>query len=142
MPRDNYSQRMAKLLTSDAEGQEFVCKMLHVSREELERRYRAEAEEIRKQEKLLMPLIEWQPSPELIAQLAHYGWGALIVMIFASFGHVWWGVLASVAWASVKEFVFDTYVERAPFKDNLQDFSFYMLGMSTALCITSVSKFC
>lgn len=72
------------------------------------------------------------PSQQFITNFAHALGGYAIVLSFTIFGHVWLGVLAAVGWATLKEFVWDKYVEKQPFKDNLLDWSYYMLGTAVA----------
>lgn len=74
-------------------------------------------------------MFEWMPSNDLIAQLAHAGWGAFIVVAFGLFGHFWWGALGVLLYATLKEFVFDKYIERQSFHDNLHDWIYWMVGL-------------
>lgn len=76
-----------------------------------------------------MPLPKWMPSNWLIAQLAHVGWGALIVESLALHHHPYVGLAAASGWALGKEFIFDRLVEKQPFLDNLTDALFYGAGI-------------
>lgn len=91
------------------------------------------------------------PSFDLVAQLGHAGWGALIVLLFYVFFPralaqrifrklKWWhfavallGLTGVLAWALPKEFIFDTLVEGATQANNLKDFAFYMVGAGSVL---------
>lgn len=91
----------------------------------------------------------WEPSPDLLAQLGHAGYGALIVFVFyvffplarirQIFGKRWkWlaaviGVVGVLTWALPKEFIFDTLIERASQANNLRDLSFYLVGSGAAV---------
>ena len=63
----------------------------------------------------------------IVAQLAHFAWGAFFVDISLRVGLPWFTL--TPAWAAPKEFLFDTFVEDASQLDNAIDFSFYMAGM-------------
>lgn len=81
----------------------------------------------------------WFPSGNLIAGLSHFAWGALVVLAFALFGHLWIGLGAMAAFAAIKEFVFDALVEGQTTKDNLTDFVEYAGGFVLALVLWFVS---
>lgn len=70
---------------------------------------------------------------ELTAQFAHAGCACAIVLSFAHFGHEVAGVGVILAWAVLKEFVFDALVERQPLRSNLLDFSMYITGTVVAV---------
>ncbi len=82
------------------------------------------------------------PSVDFIAQMAHSGWGALIVSQFViwlpRFAWIddWLAALigsmaVSLLWAGPKEFLWDKYVEGQSFEDNMIDFAFYLIGAAT-----------
>jgi hypothetical protein len=81
----------------------------------------------------------WYPSPNLIAQLAHVGWGFLLVMATLFIGR-WrkWAdpvaaaVMVVAMYAEIKEFAFDIYIEKDPFMSSAKDFAFYMVGIAAA----------
>jgi hypothetical protein len=76
------------------------------------------------------PVFNW-----VTAQFAHFGWGALITLAFAYFNRPIPGVLAVLAWSTLKEFVVDKYLEKQPFLANLTDWAFYEFGSALALLL-------
>jgi len=77
----------------------------------------------------------WYPSENLIAGLGHFAWGEMVVMAFALYGHLWIGLGAMAGFAAVKEFVFDTFIEKDSQWDNLTDFAEYVAGFVAALLL-------
>ena len=63
----------------------------------------------------------------VVAQLAHFAWGALFVDVALHFQLPWFSI--TPAWAASKEYVWDTYMEHATQVDNTIDFAFYIAGM-------------
>ena len=82
-----------------------------------------------------MKLPHWMPSPDFIAQAAHFGWGCLIVVAFSLFRGMVYGFFGVLAYAAVKEFVFDKYIEQQKFGDNLKDFAFWVAGACTGVAL-------
>lgn len=79
----------------------------------------------------------WYPSNDLVAQLAHFfaGLGAPLLALtlwHASIAPVV-TFAAFVAYAALKEFVFDALVEKQPTSANARDFTFYALGLAVAM---------
>lgn len=85
-------------------------------------------------------ILTFKPSPNLIAQLAHFAWGALIVLLFAIFGREGLGIVITFAFAAVKEFVWDRFVEKQPFVNNLDDFIVYSAGVGAAIVLLAIAK--
>jgi hypothetical protein len=68
-------------------------------------------------------------SRNTLAQLAHVGWGALIVVCFAYADHVFLGLIVEVAFAFIKEAVFDPLTEDKTTQGNgYEDFAFWLVG--------------
>lgn len=84
--------------------------------------------------------MSWMPSFNLVAQLAHFGWGGFIVTSFALFGMEWFGFLGLFAFAALKEFVFDALIEEQSFQDNALDFGIYLTGGMAALLIVHLAS--
>lgn len=80
-------------------------------------------------------MFKWMPSNDLIAQLAHVGWGIAVPLIFYRFHLPLVGIFGLWAYAALKEFVFDKYVEGQTFDDNIKDFAFYALGAGAAVLV-------
>lgn len=76
----------------------------------------------------------------LVAQMGHFGWGALIFLAFALHTHWAWGILGVFAWAAPKEFIFDALIESQTFKNNLFDFSMYCAGLATGLALFFIGR--
>lgn len=87
----------------------------------------------------------WMSSPQYLAQVGHF-FGALSIILavallsFSShltphWGPIWWTYGIGVAFASFKEFVFDTssWGEGDSWSDSLMDWTFYMLGGGAGL---------
>lgn len=92
---------------------------------------------------------------DLVAQLAHVGWGMAIVLTFAVIAIVlalrrnsdadwviWGGVVFAIALAFLKEYFFDPWSEAAPFfvagqywGTGLEDFTFWMVGIAIGALI-------
>jgi len=83
-------------------------------------------------------MLKWMPSNDLIAQLAHAGWGALIILTFHLFGHMFWGALSVLAYATVKEFAFDKLVEQQSLSDNLHDWIYWMVGLASGVGLIAI----
>jgi hypothetical protein len=85
----------------------------------------------------------WYPSANLDAQFAHVGWGALLVSAVAlgwqaarrplGVAPEWAGVVLTIFYAAVKEFVFDVVVEGDGFRNGAVDFAFYCVGIAAAM---------
>ncbi len=73
-------------------------------------------------------------SSDTLAQLAHIGWGAAIVLAFAMTGHPFIGGLVMEGIATFKETVFDPLTEtKAMQGSGLEDWAFWNLGIGLAL---------
>lgn len=81
-----------------------------------------------------MKLPVWYPSEEVDAQMAHVGWGIAFVLLV----HVWGGglllgLLVVLAWATLKEFVFDIVIEQDSWASSAVDFAFYCVGAAMGM---------
>ena len=85
-------------------------------------------------------IVTFKPSPNLIAQLAHFAWGALIVLLFAIFGREELGIVLMLSFATVKEFAWDRFIEKQPTINNLDDFIVYMAGVGAAIILFAIAK--
>jgi hypothetical protein len=85
----------------------------------------------------------WFPSEELDAQFAHALAGTTAVFGMETLwpGHWWVGWTAICIFAALKEFIFDSLVEGQPFRANLHDFDFYMLGAGVASAAVLLRRF-
>jgi len=74
----------------------------------------------------------WTPSPDLILQMCHIGWGMAIVLASASLGAGYWSIVVVGAWIILKEGVFDIFIEKSSVNDELVDSCFYLIGAGLA----------
>lgn len=75
-------------------------------------------------------------SADADAQFAHAGWGGFLVCAFALFHHPLWGAGAALAWASLKEFYLDPFLNHDPWDQNFKDLLFWIIGMGSGLVLT------
>lgn len=86
--------------------------------------------------------IIWYPSVPEITQGLHAAlglagvWGPVAVLGVSP----WWGFVGVLAFAAVKEGVFDIIVESDGWYNGLIDFSFYALGAGAALGLTLAAR--
>lgn len=90
----------------------------------------------------------WYPSANLDAQLAHVGWGFLLVIVVrfawraatklpaANPAPLRAAILLTLLYATAKEFAFDVLVERDGFRNGAVDFSFYCIGVAGAVALS------
>lgn len=65
----------------------------------------------------------------LVAQLAHFGWGGLIIVnCWLWRGDFWIGFAVLAGWVAAKEFVFDLIVEDDGIVNGVIDGAFYFAG--------------
>lgn len=65
----------------------------------------------------------------VVAQLGHFGWGALFICnSYFYFGSPWQGVFALASWVALKEYVIDAKLEGQGFWSNTLDASMYAMG--------------
>lgn len=77
------------------------------------------------------------PSPETAYQGVHalIGYGAVLTAAF-TVHHWWYGFLAVLVFALVKEFLIDIFgKEHDSFRSSLKDFVFYMVGASAGIVV-------
>jgi hypothetical protein len=73
-------------------------------------------------------------SKNTLAQMAHVGWGCAGVLLFTLFGYFILGTGAMVAFASLKEGVFDPLTETpAAQGSGWEDFAFWCVGILIAV---------
>ncbi|HKT10339.1 MAG TPA: hypothetical protein VJW77_00800 [Terriglobia bacterium] len=78
---------------------------------------------------------------ETVAQLAHFAWGALLMLApYVLWRMAWLGPMVVLAWALPKEFWFDVKIEEQTAKDGLLDLSFYLAGMAVAILMIVFAK--
>ena len=80
------------------------------------------------------------PSPETAYQGVHalIGYGTVLTAAF-TVHHWWYGFLAVLVFALVKEFIIDIFgKERDSFLSSLKDFIFYMVGAGVATVVAIV----
>lgn len=70
----------------------------------------------------------WRPTNGFITASCHFAWGALIVLFFAPRLGIGYSFAGLALWAGVKEYAWDSLVERDSFEGNTTDFVFYLLG--------------
>lgn len=76
---------------------------------------------------------------DLVAQLGHFGWGALLTVTPALFfAPPWLGPLLVLAWGLPKEFIFDIFVEKQTVLNGLKDLAFYLSGMGLGLILIAL----
>ncbi len=76
---------------------------------------------------------------DLVAQLGHFGYGCLLVVIPALYrAPAWLGPVMVLGWSLPKEFLFDIFVEKQTALDGLKDFAFYVLGLGLGLLLLAL----
>jgi hypothetical protein len=77
---------------------------------------------------------------DIDSQSAHVGWGGWIAYTFALWTSPWWGVVAVLSFAAIKEGWYDQKYELDEVRgSNLRDFAFYGIGaVATASLLTVV----
>jgi hypothetical protein len=80
------------------------------------------------------------PSFETVAQSAHVWFGGWVVYTFHLWTSAWWGVVAVVIFAALKEFLYDQKYESPEVRgSNWKDLGFYGLGAgATAILLEAV----
>jgi hypothetical protein len=72
-----------------------------------------------------------------IFQFAHVGWAAFLTLLLQR--HFWWGWLAVLAFAAIKEFIFDPLTEDPALsggrKGDALDFLFFNVGIWIGLVV-------
>jgi hypothetical protein len=83
----------------------------------------------------------WIPTLDDISQTAHIFIASTVVLASAHFAkRPWTGFWIAIAWAGVKEFIFDPIIEQDSWESCLWDFAFYCLGAAiTILAIVIIS---
>jgi len=76
-------------------------------------------------------------SYDTLAQLAHVGWGAMLVFIVALLILPWWAAALLVSAAgAVKEFVVERFIEDTHTQGSaLRDFLFWCVGVAVAVIV-------
>jgi len=80
---------------------------------------------------------------DALAQLAHVGWGAMLVFILALLFLPWWAAALLVAAAgAIKEFVVEPFIEDPSTQGSaLRDFLFWCLGVAVAVIVLLLRRY-
>lgn len=74
-----------------------------------------------------------------ISQMPHVGWGAAIVLALTRHISLPWAITALMAFAAIKEFIFDPLTEdHATQGNDLLDFAFWWVGAGLGALLTWV----
>lgn len=78
---------------------------------------------------------------EVVAQLGHFGWGALLTLFpYVMWHNLWLGPIVVLVWGIPKEFWFDVKVEGQTTKDGIIDLGFYVGGLLLAVLMMVFAK--
>jgi len=78
---------------------------------------------------------------DTVAQSAHVFFGGWVVFVFGLFTSPWWGVVAVLSFAAIKEGWYDQRYETSEVRgSNLRDWAFYLLGSVTTASLLEVVR--
>ena len=73
----------------------------------------------------------WVPSIEFLAASCHFGWGTAVVLFFSLLWSPWAAVPGFIAFAAVKEFLIDPWMEQDDIVwDGIIDCAWYAAGIA------------